>query len=135
MKPKSLIFLVILIVVSACSQVAVTGRENIFKNKTFVHLYFETEEECIASQPEPDFFYNCNQQLDFLKDKKVQIMLTDILWIGEYKLEGDTIILTFEPNSEIPDGEIIFEIINPTKLLKSDDHTIWKKMNGNSIWN
>ena len=62
-------------------------------------------------------------------------MLTDIIWIGEYKLEGDTIILTFEPSSEIPDGEIIFEIVNPTQLLKSDDQTIWKKMNGNSIWN
>jgi len=62
-------------------------------------------------------------------------MLTDILWIGEYKLEGDTIILTFEPNNEIPNGEIIFEILNPTKLLKTDDHTIWKKMKGNPIYN
>ncbi|HZJ37339.1 MAG TPA: hypothetical protein VFD29_12030 [Gillisia sp.] len=121
--------------VSACSQVGITGRENSFKNKTFVHPYFETEKECIASQPEPDFFYNCHQQLDFLKDKKVQIMLSDILWNGEYKLEGNTIILTFEPNSEIPDAEIIFEILNPSKLLKTDDQTIWKKMNGNSIWN
>jgi len=135
MKPKSVISLLILIVISACSQVAITGRENIFKNKTFVHLYFETEEECIASQPEPDFFYNCHQQLDFLKDNKVQLMLTDILWIGEYKLEGDTIILTFEANNEVPNGELIFEILNPTKLLKTDDRTIWKKMNGNSIYN
>jgi len=62
-------------------------------------------------------------------------MLSDILWNGEYKLEGNTIILTFEPNSEIPDAEIIFEILNPSKLLKTDDQTIWKKMNGNSIWN
>lgn len=135
MKAKTVISLLILIVISACSQVSITGRENIFKNKTFVHLYFETEEECIASQPEPDFFYNCHQQLDFLKDKKVQIMLTDILWIGEYKLEGDAIILTFEPNNEIPNGEIIFEILTPTKLLKTDDSTIWKKVNGNSIYN
>jgi len=62
-------------------------------------------------------------------------MLTDILWIGEYKLEGDTIILTFEANNEVPNGELIFEILNPTKLLKTDDRTIWKKMNGNSIYN
>ncbi len=135
MKAKSVFFLLILIVISACSKVAITGRENIFKNKTFVHLYFETEEECIASQPEPDFFYNCHQQLDFLKDKKVQIMLTDIIWIGDYKLEGDTIILTFEPNNEIPNGEIIFEILDPTKLLKTNDQTIWKKVDGNSIYN
>jgi len=135
MKPKSVIFLFIIIVISACSRAVITERENIFKNTTFVHLYFETEEECLASQPEPDFFYNCHQQLDFLKDNKVQLMLTDILWIGEYKLGGDTIILTFEANNEVPNGELIFEILNPTKLLRSDDQTIWKKVNGNSIYN
>lgn len=135
MKPKSVFFILILALISACSQVGISGRETIFEDKTFVHLYFETEEDCLASQPEPDFFYNCHQQLDFLKDKKVQIMLTDVLWNGEYKLKGDTVILTFEPNYEIPSGEIIFEIINPTKLLKSDDQTIWKKISGNSIWN
>jgi len=62
-------------------------------------------------------------------------MLTDILWNAEYKLEGGTIVLTFKPNNEIPNGEIIFEILNPTKLLRTDDRTIWKKMNGNSIYN
>lgn len=135
MKPKSVIFLLVLVAITACSQVGTSARETMFTNKSFVHLYFETEEECLASQPEPDFFYNCHQQLDFLKYKKVQIMLSDIIWIGEYKLEGARIILNFEPNNEIPDGEIIFEILNPTKLLKTDDQTIWKKMNGNSIWN
>lgn len=135
MKPKSVIFLSILLAIASCSQVGTSARENVFKNKSFVHLYFETEEECLASQPEPDFFYNCHQQLDFLKDKKVQIMLSDVIWIGEYKFEGDKIILTFEPNNEIPGGKIIFEILNPTILLKTDDQTIWKKMNGNSIWN
>lgn len=134
MKHKGVIFVLILSAIIACSQVGTSARENMFKNKTFVHLYFETEEECLASQPEPDFFYNCHQQLDFLKDKKVQIMLTDILWVGEYKLEVDKIILTFEPNNEIPDGKITFEILTPTVLLKTDEQTIWKKMNGNSIW-
>lgn len=134
MKLKSAIFLLVLLAITACSQVGTSARENMFKNKSFVHLFFETEEECLASQPEPDFFYNCHQQLDFLKYKKVQIMLSDIIWIGQYKLEGDKIILTFEPNYEIPDGEIILEILNPSTLLKTDDQTIWKKMKGNSIW-
>lgn len=86
------------------------------------------------AQPEPDFFHNCHQQIDFIKDRKVRIMLTDILWDGTYKIQGDLLILTFEPNFEIPTGEIIFEILNPTLLIKTDDNTLWKKMKGNSIW-
>ncbi len=105
-----------------------------FQNKSFVHLYFETEKECLDAQPEPDFFQNCHQQIDFMKDRKVRIMLTDILWDGTYKIQRDLLILTVEPNFEIPSGEITFEILNPTRLIKTDDSTLWKKMNGNSIW-
>lgn len=133
MRPKTQIFLLVLMLITACSQVG--PRENMLQNKTFVHLYFETEEECMAAQPEPDFFYNCHQQVDFMKNKKVRIMLTDILWDGVYKTKGNLIILTFEPNFEIPTGEILFEIISPNRLIKTDDNTVWKKMNGNSIWN
>ena len=132
MKLKSEIFLYILLVISSCS----TDRteKDLYKNNSYVHLFFETEEECIASQPEPDFFYNCYQQLDFLDDKKVQILLSDILWTGEYRLEKDKLVLTFTPNNEIPNGQIIFEILNNSKLLKLDDQSIWKKINGNSIY-
>jgi hypothetical protein len=134
MKPKSVFFILLLLVFTSCSQVGTSARDNIFKNKSFVHLYFETEKECLDAQPEPDFFINCHQQLDFMKDKKVRIMLTDILWDGTYKVQGKLIILKFEPNYEIPTGEITFEIINPIRLIKTDDNNLWKKMNGNSIW-
>lgn len=87
------------------------------------------------SQPEPDFFENCHQQVDFYKDNKVEIMLTDIYWRGTYSLQGNLVILKFDPNYEIPDGEIIFEIINPAKILNSENGTVWKKISGNSIWN
>ena len=134
MKPRIPVFLLILMLIPACAQVGTSARENMFQNKTFVHLYFETEEECLAAQPEPDFFHNCHQQIDFMKDKKVRIMLTDILWDGTYKTQGNLIILTFEPNFEIPTGEIVFEIINPSLLIKTGDNTIWKKISGDSIW-
>ncbi|QCY67965.1 hypothetical protein FHG64_00335 [Antarcticibacterium flavum] len=61
-------------------------------------------------------------------------MLTDIIWRGKYEMEGNTVILTFEPSYEIPDGEILFEILNPAKILKTDNGTVWKKISGNSIW-
>ncbi|MGM1054477.1 MAG: hypothetical protein ACQEWG_01170 [Bacteroidota bacterium] len=134
MKPKSPVFLLILMLITACSQVGSNARESMFQNKSFVHLYFETEKECMDAQPDPDYFHNCHQQIDFMKDRRVRIMLTDILWDGTYKIQGDLLILKFEPNFEIPTGEIFFEILNPTRLIKTDDNNLWKKMNGNSIW-
>lgn len=89
----------------------------------------------MENQPEPDFFINCHQQVDFYKDNIVDIMLTDIIWRGTYRIEGNIVILSFEPSYEIPDGEIIFEIINPAKLLHTEHGTVWKKISGNSIWN
>ncbi|MFO7719690.1 MAG: hypothetical protein R6W85_04530, partial [Gillisia sp.] len=107
MKQKIPVFLLILMLIPACSQVGTSARENMFQNKSFVHLYFETEKECMDAQPEPDFFYNCHQQIDFMKNKKVRIMLTDILWDGTYQVQGDLLILKFTPNFEIPTGEIL----------------------------
>lgn len=120
---------------TGCTHIATSNRENKFKNKVFVHLFFNSEQECIDSQPEPDFWYNCHQQLDFLEENKVQIMLTDIIWQGTYKIQKDLVILSFEPNYEIPSGEIIFEIVNSSKLINTENNTIWKKVSGNSIWN
>ena len=134
MKPKTSIILLFLLAITACSQVTKPARENMFRNKTFVHLFFNTEKECMAAQPDPDFFLNCHQQLDFLNDGKFRIMLTDILWDGTYIIQGNLLILSLEPNYEIPSGKIIFEILNPTLLQKSGDNSIWKKFSGNSIW-
>ncbi len=88
----------------------------------------------MESQPDPDFFENCHQQLDFYKNNEVDIMLSDILWRGKYKIIGSTVVLTFEPNHEIPSGEIIFEILNPAQLRRVDNNTVWKRISGNSIW-
>ena len=130
-----LFFPIILILISGCTTVPLPAKENMFKNKIFVHLYYNTEEECMASQPDPDFFLNCHRQLDFLGNKEVHIMLTDIIYIGTYEVSGDKLFIYVENNSEIPDGEIIFEIINPAKLVKIDDKSLWKKVSGRSIWN
>lgn len=129
-----LFFSALLLMASACTTVSLPAKENMFKNKIFVHLYFETEEECMASQPDPDFFLNCHRQLDFLDDKKVQVMLTDILYLGTYEVSGEMLIINVD-SPEVLNGEIIFEIINPAKLLKTDDNTLWKKVSGKSIWN
>lgn len=131
----TLLFLALILMVFGCTTVPLPAKENMFKNKVFVHLYFDTEEECMAAQPDPDFFINCHRQLDFISNNEVHVMLTDIIYQGTYEVSGKHLIVYVENSPEVPGGEIIFEIINPVKLIKVDDKTLWKKVSGNSIWN
>lgn len=132
---RKITFVFIILFMNSCFQDKVSGRDNMLKNKTYVHLFFETEKECMEAQPDPDFFLNCHQQVDFYEDNVVDIMLSDIMWRGIYSIEGNEVILNFEPSYEIPDGEIRFEILPANKLLHIKHGTVWKKVNGNSIWN
>ena len=134
MKNSTLLLFLLLAVTSSCYRTEAPGKEMRFKNKTFVHLYFETEQECLDAQPDPDFFVNCHQQVDFLDDNVVELMLTDIIWVGEYHVVRNMLILEFEPNYEIPTGLMAFEIIKNNKLRNMEDNSYWKKMTGNSIW-
>ncbi|QED37034.1 hypothetical protein FK178_04615 [Antarcticibacterium arcticum] len=131
---RKIYMVIAVLLLGACTPVPPPFRENILANKTYVYLFFSTEKECMENQPDPDFFINCHQQVDFYKNNIVEIMLTDIIWRGTYKIEGNIVILSFESSYEIPDGEIIFEIINPAKLLLTENGTVWKKVSGNSIW-
>lgn len=126
--------LALLLFSASCTKDSPPEKENILENKSFVYLFFETEKECYENQPEPDFFQNCHQQVDFYEDDIVEIMLTDIIWRGIYEIKDNLVILTFEPNYEIPNGIVIFEKLNGSQLLKVDNNTIWKKMTGDSIW-
>lgn len=133
MERKITMVLSILLLIS-CSHGGHSAKEKILVNTTYVHLLFSTEKECLEAQPDPEFFYNCHQQLDFYPDNIVEIMLSDIIWRGEYQTEKNTVILTFEPNYEIPDGEMRFEILNSKWLINIENRTLWKKVTDDSIW-
>ncbi|HEY9185663.1 MAG TPA: hypothetical protein VIM94_10080 [Salegentibacter sp.] len=135
MKEKIIyIVLIILLSLTACNKLSGPGQEKQFEGKSYVRLFFNSEEECLDAQP-PDFFINCHQQVDFLKNNDAEIMVSDIIWRGTYEVINKKIILSMEPNFEIPSGEVIFEVKNNTLLIKTDDKTEWRKMKGNSIWN
>lgn len=125
----------IIMLLGSCSPHAIPVKENMLKNKSFVYLYYPTLKDCMDAQPDPDFFINCHQQVDFYPDNKAEIMLSDIYYRGTYRIMGNLIVLTFEPSHEIPEGEIIFEMLNPAKLLHLEQGTVWKKISGKSIWN
>lgn len=123
-----------LLLLLSCSHGGYSAKEEMLVNTTYVHLFFSTEKECLAAQPEPGYFHNCHQQVDFYPDNYVEIMLSDIIWRGEYQTEKNTVILTFEPNYEIPDGELRLQILNSKWLLNPENRTLWKKVTGDSIW-
>lgn len=134
MKKKITYIAIVLAIFTSCNKLNTPGQEKQFENKSYVRLFFDSEEECQDAQP-PDFFINCHQQVDFYKDNLVEIMISDIIWRGTYVVVNKKIIISMEPNFEIPSGEIIFEVKNNTLLIKTNDRTEWRKMKGNSIWN
>ncbi|MGY5849457.1 hypothetical protein [Salegentibacter sp. F14] len=135
MKEKIIyIVTIVLLSLTSCNQISAPGQQKQLEDKSYIRLFFNSEKECMDAQP-PDFYINCHQQVDFLKNNEVEIMLSDIIWRGSYQVINKKIIISMEPNFEVPSGEIIFEIKNNTLLIKSDDRTKWRKMKGNSIWN
>jgi hypothetical protein len=118
---------------SFCGRSELPKDEFSFENETFIYLYFKTEQECLDAQP-TDFFINCHSEINFLKNGLAEIILTDIIWRGEYTVVKKNIIVTFEDNHEVPEGTIVFQIINKSKIKRVDDNTVWNKMTGDSIW-
>ncbi len=133
MKVKLLFICSIFFMASFCERNELPKNKNSFENETFIFLYFKTEKECLDAQPS-DFFINCHSEINFLEDGLAEIILTDIIWRGEYKVEKKNIIVTFEDNYEVAEGTIVFQIINKSKLKRLDDNTVWDKMTGDSIW-
>lgn len=134
MKGKITTLIILILFSTACNQMSSPGKEKQFENKSYVHVFFPTEEECMDSQP-PDFFINCHQQVDFYENNRAEIMLSDIIWVGTYYVENKILTIEFEPNFEVPKGEIKFAILNNNTLKRISDQTTWKKLRGGSIWN
>lgn len=135
MERKLLVGLLILIIVSGCSRDDGPAEEISLMDQSYVYLFFDSEEECMAAQSDPDFWINCHQELNFTEDNKVALMLTDILWNGTYIVKGDLVILKFDQSYEVPSGEMVFKILNPSELILMENNTHWKKVSEDSIWN
>ncbi len=58
---------VIIISSLSCSNDKNSGDSEL-AGKTFDYLFFETEQECIDAQTNPDFFTNCHEEIEFIDD-------------------------------------------------------------------
>jgi len=106
-----------------------------FIGKTYDYLFFETEQECINAQPDPNFFLNCHQEISFIDKGKAEIILTDIPYSVDYTIEKSKIIIHSSPNTFEFQNDLIFEILNNSSLKLIDNNTIWNERIGNSLWN
>lgn len=106
-----------------------------FEGQTFIHSFFDTEQECLEAQPTPDFFINCHQELRILDSNRAEIMLTDILYSVTYIIENNTLMLLPSESPYEFDENLTFEIIDNKTLKSIDFNSTWKLMEGNSIWN
>ncbi|WP_024770898.1 hypothetical protein [Aquimarina macrocephali] len=105
-----------------------------FIGKTFDYLFFETEQECIDAQTDPNFFINCHQELSFIDTENVEIVFTDIKYSSNYKIENNKVVIYSSSNTLGFQNNIVFEILNNSSLKLVDNNTIWKLRTGNSIW-
>ncbi|CAM4026731.1 hypothetical protein [Gillisia hiemivivida] len=133
MKIKLLFLSSLFLMASFCERNDLPKDKVSVENETFIYLYFKTEQDCLDAQT-TDFFINCHSEIKFLENGLAEITLTDIIWRGEYTVKKKNIIVTFEDNLEVPEGTLVFQIINKSKIKRLDDDTIWKKMTGDSIW-
>lgn len=131
---KYLILTFLGLVLLSCSDDDDDLNRHDFVGKTFDHLFFETEQECLDAQPDPDFFMNCHQQLDFLDEEKAEIMLSDIIYSTTYSVDNNRItVYSTEDTYEFRE-DLVFKIINPSTLKLTRDDTIWKEREGDSPW-
>ena len=103
--------------------------------KTFDYLLFETEQECIDAQLDPNFFINCHQELSINDDENAEIILTDINYSVKYSIENGKLIIHSNTTTFEFQNDMTFEIINTTSLKLLSNNTIWNERIGNTLWN
>jgi hypothetical protein len=130
---KYFICLLVGITLLSCTKDKFPERKK-FVGKTFDHIFYETEQDCIDSQTDPNFFINCHQELTF-NNNNSEIMLTDIIYTANYSVKNNRIFI--HANSETLEfpNDLIFEIINTSSLKLISDNTIWNERIGNTPWN
>jgi len=104
-----------------------------FVGKTFDDLFYETEQTCLDSQFDPNFFINCHQELHFVSSQKVEVMLSDIIQSTTYSVSSTQVIIHTSEDTFEFQSDLVFERLDLNTPRKSDDDTIWRLREGNSI--
>lgn len=89
----------------------------------------ETEAECAAAQPDPDFYVNCWQTLLLCPSGRADLLVTDILTEGRYEVEGSTLSVTFDDGVSEVGPTATFELADDRRSAvfsyTGDRWTLW----------
>lgn len=102
--------------------------------KTFDHLFFGTEQECIDAQRDPNFFINCHQELSIKDNENAEIIITDYIYSIKYGIENDKLVIHSNTTTVEFQNDITFQIINTNSLKLLSNNTIWNKRTGSTVW-
>ena len=126
-RARYVVLLVIPIALAGCD---VFGASERFfaEDQTYEHRFFETYEACLAAQPDPNFFINCSQWVDFYTDGRVELTLTDIINPGTYRIKGTTITLTMAPSPEVSEA-VTFTLAEDEQSIVDEFGVVWTLKN------
>jgi hypothetical protein len=116
-----------------CSKDDNSGRKDLV-GKTFDHLFFNTEQECIDAQTDPSFFINCHQELTILDLENAEIILTDIVYSAKYRVQNNQLIILSNPTTFEFQDDLIFDIVDSNTLRLLTNQTIWNERIGETVW-
>ena len=118
-----------------CSSDDDNSQQSELIGKTFDHLFFETEQECIDTQSDPNFFINCHQELSIIDNENAEIILTDNIYAVKYSIENGKLIIHSNATTAEFQNDLIFELINISSLKLISNNSIWNERIGNTLWN
>ena len=118
-----------------CSSDDDNSQQSELIGKTFDHLFFETEQECIDAQSDPNFFINCHQELSIIDNENAEIILTDNIYAVKYSIENGKLIIHSNATTAEFQNDLIFELINISSLKLISNNSIWNERIGNTLWN
>src|SRR5688572_10671596 len=91
------------------------------KERQYTRSLFATQKECEEAQK---MGINCFQSVEFFPDGKVLLMVTDIMNIGTYQIQGQKALLEMQAG-EVP-RRISYSIATDYKSLTLDANgTVW----------
>ena len=117
-----------------CSSDDDNSQQSELIGKTFDHLFFETEQECIDAQSDPNFFINCHQELSIIDNENAEIILTDNIYAVKYSIENGKLIIHSNATTAEFQNDLIFELINISSLKLISNNSIWNERIGNTLW-
>lgn len=111
------------------------SQQSELSGKTFDYLFFETEQECLDAQLDPNFLINCHQELSIIDNENAEIILTDIKYSVKYSIDKNKLIIHSNTTTIEFQNDMTFDIINANSLKLLSNDTIWNERIGNILWN